>query len=285
MGLCVLFLFSFSSASFAVELKGDPNKVPPELEGVGVTEHLGEKLDLDQMTFIDSQDGKSHTLKELTNNGKPTLLNLVYFECPMLCTMVLNGVTDGLKKLDWSVGKEFNMLTISIDPKDTPDLGEAKRDVYLKHYFESENGIKRDEALVASGWKFMTGSEAQIKKLAAALGFQYKYDEVQQQYAHSAVTFVLTPEGMISRYLYGIQYQPRDLRLALLEASRGKIGSVFDRILMFCYHYEPSARGYALQAVRVMQLAALATMAVLFGYLTVFWTRHFSQRQRKGKLK
>lgn len=259
-----------------VELMADQNKVPVQLEGVGVKEHLGEQVDLENLEFISSTDGQPHKLKEFFQSGKPTLVNLVYYECPMLCTLVLNGVLEGLKGLDWSVGEQFNVITISVDPKETSADAAQKQKAYVKSYIES----KRDENLAMNGWHFFAAKEDQVKKFASQLGFEYKYDPDQKEFAHPAVTFVLTPEGKISRYLYGIQYRPRDLRLALLEASKGKVGNVFDRLLMFCYHYEPSSRGYTLQAVRVMQAGGMGTLALLGGYLAMFWSR-----QRKGKKK
>ncbi len=265
----------------SVELKADPRKVPDELDGVGIKEHLGDKLDLASLEFTDSEDAQKHKLQEFFSGGKPVLINLVYFECPMLCTMVLNGVKDGMKNLIWSIGKEYNVVTISINPNDSLNMAKFKRQNYLKSYLEKEEGQASHDGTAASqGWHFLTGSQDQIKKIADQLGFEYKYDSIQKQYAHPAVTFVLTPEGAISRYLYGITYEPKNLKLALLEASRGKIGSVFDRLLMFCYHYEPNSRGYAVQAFRVMQAGGLLIIAMLGGYLTVFWTR-----QRKGKTK
>jgi len=260
-----------------VELKGDPKKVPQELDGVGVSEHLGDRVDLVGLEFTDAADGKSKKLSDFFSNGKPVILNLVYYECPMLCTMVLNGVTEGMKGLQWSVGKEFSVVTVSINPKDSSQMALAKKEVYLEEYFD---GAQRSSDLAKAGWYFLTGTEEQIKKLSTQVGFNYKYDAFQKQYAHPAVTFILTPEGVISRYLYGVSYQPRDLKLALLEASKGKIGNVLDRLLMFCYHYEPSARGYSLQAFRVMQLGAALTTLFLGSYLGIFWTR-----QRKGKTK
>jgi protein SCO1/2 len=258
-----------------VELKGNKN-TPNAFEDIGVKEHLGETLDLEHLEFIDANDGQKHKLKEYFSNGKPTLINLVYFECPMLCTLVLNGVKDGMKDLDWSIGKQYNVLTVSINPSDTSAMAKFKRENYLKSYLENNH----DAALANSGWHFLTGTEDQIKKLAAGLGFEYKYDTVQKEFAHPAVTFVLTPTGEISRYLYGITYKPKDLRLALLEASEGKVGNVFDRMLMFCYHYEPSSRGYTLQAVRVMQAGGVGTVAIFGTFLGLFWTR-----QRKGRMK
>ena len=258
-----------------VELKGNSH-TPNELEGVGVKEHLGETLDLDHLSFIDSQDGQARPLREYFANGKPVLLNLVYFECPMLCTLVLNGVKDGMKSLEWSIGKEYTVLTVSINPSDTSAVARYKRDNYIKNYLEQGH----DAALANAGWHFLTGTQDQIKKLADGLGFQYKYDTIQKEFAHPAVTFVLTPKGELSRYLYGITYKPKDLKLALLEASQGKVGNVFDRMLMFCYHYEPSSRGYTLQAVRVMQAGGVGTIAIFGTFLGLFWTR-----QRKGRMK
>ncbi len=258
----------------------NPGKVPVELEGVTLKEHLGETIDLG-LEFTSVEDGQKHKLGEYFQPGKPTLINLVYFECPMLCTMVLNGVSDGMKNLDLAVGKDFNVVTVSINPHDDLGAGKQKRKNYLEHYnTSSDMGKTRVAEQTEQGWHFFTGTEDQIKTLADQLGFRFRYDETQKQYAHPAATFILTPEGKISRYLYGIQYRPLDLRFALVEASRGRVGNVIDRLLMFCYHYDPSRRGYTLQATRVMQAGGLGTIAILGGYLTVFWTR-----QRKGKKK
>jgi protein SCO1/2 len=276
--LANLALAFHSIAADGVELKADPQKAPVELQNVGLKEHLGEKIDLN-LQFLDSSDHQKHFLKDYFQNGKPTILNLVYYECPMLCTMVLNGLSHGLKKLDWSVGDQFNILTISINPKEDTDTAEEKRLAYIRDYVGKDGaGIKRSLEQTKSGWHFFTSDETSVQNLANQLGFKYEYDKVQQQYAHAAVTYILTPEGVISRNLYGITYQPRDLKLSLLEASRGKVGNVFDRLLMFCYHYEPGARGYSLQAVRVMQLAALATVAALAGYLSYFWMKQSRKR-------
>ncbi len=264
-----------SFSSYAVELKGDPKKLPYELQSVGVKEHLGEKIDL-SLQFTDSSDRQKHSLQDYFQNGKPTILNLVYYECPMLCTMVLNGVSEGMKGLDWSIGNQFNVITISINPKDDSDTAELKRNAYIANYTTTAAGSITQHSVeqAKSGWHFFTSDEATVKKLADQLGFEYQYDKEQQQYAHAAVTFVLTPDGILSRYLYGIQYRARDLRLALLEASKGKVGNVFDRLLMFCYHYEPSARGYSLKAIKVMQLGGLATVLILGSYLSYYWFRH-----------
>ncbi|NDG84491.1 MAG: SCO family protein [Proteobacteria bacterium] len=255
---------------------GNPAKTPEELKDVGVREHLGEGIRLDEIELTDPETRQKRPLSFWFSSGKPVLLNLVYFECPMLCTMVLNGVNEGMKKLSWSVGEQFNVVTVSINPKDTPEMALAKKQNYLKDYAKAQH----DPEKARQGWAFLTAEEAMVKKLAAGLGFEYKYDEVSKEFAHPAVTFILTPEGKISRYLYGITYDAKNLKLALLEASQGRIGTVFDRLLLFCYHYEPLSRGYSLQAMKVMQLGAMGMVAFLGGYLLVFWTR-----QRKGKAK
>lgn len=268
-------------AESPIELKGDPNKVPAQLVDVGVKEHLGSTVNLD-LPFISAEDGKQYPLRTFLDPSKPTLVNLVYYECPMLCTMVLNGLVDGLKGLDWTLGQQYNMLTLSIDPTEKSDAARAKKDSYFNHYAEGRTQLATEaqKETAKRSWTFLTGSEENIRALADQLGFSYKYDEVQKEYAHPAVTFVLTPTGMISRYLYGVTYRPRDVRLALLEASQGKIGNVFDRILMFCYHYDPASRGYSVQVVKVMQAGAAATVGLLGGWLLVFWLR-----QRKLQVK
>jgi protein SCO1/2 len=279
--LVFLMTSAWADAGSGVELKGDPKKVPAELVDVGVKEHLGSMVDL-SLQFVSGEDGKTYPLSRFMDPSKPTLMNLVYFECPMLCTMVLNGVVEGMKGLDWTLGENYNMITLSIDPTETPEDAQAKKKAYFDHYVQGRTQIKteQDRARALAHWNFLTGDEATIKKVADQLGFLYKYDEKQQEYAHPAVTFVLTPQGAISRYLYGVTYRPRDLRLALLEASQGKIGNVFDRLLMFCYHYDPLARGYSVQVFRVMQAGAAATIGLLGGWLLIFWTR---QRKMKGK--
>lgn len=220
-------------------------------------EHLGEKIDL-TLQFADSADGQKHALSEYFQEGKPTILNLVYYACPMLCTLVLNGVSDGMKGLKWSIGKQFNVITISIDPKDNAEIAEAKRSAYLDHYSKTHS---RAEA--KAGWHFFTADEATVKRLADQLGFEYEYNQKERQYEHPAVTFILTSEGKISRNLYGTQFRPRDLRLALLEASHGKVGSVFDRIILSCYQYEPENQSYSLRKIRVFVLAAVSFFGIL----------------------
>lgn len=251
--LCVML---WSGSSVRAE------EIPVELEGVGVTEHLGAKIPL-EVPFVDEQ-GQAVTLQRYFTSGKPVILNLVYYTCPMLCTMVLNGMVDGLKDVAYTIGTEYEVVSISIDPRDTPDIAFKKKSNYLKSY--GRPGAE-------PGWHFLTGTEENIRKVADSVGFQYRWDERQEQYAHAATLFVLTPQATISRYLYGIQFASKDLRLALLEASEGKIGSVIEQFILFCYHYDPVGKKYALYATNVMRLGGVLTMLILFSYLGILWRR------------
>ena len=228
--------------------------VPIELAGVGVTEHLGESVSLD-LPFKD-ETGSPVTLRRYFEGERPVLLLLVYYECPNLCHFLLNGFSDSLKEFGWKAGENFKVVAISIDPGETP-----------------ETALKKRETLGAGeGWHFLTGQEPNIRTLAEELGFHYRYDAIQKQYAHSAVIHALTPQGKISRYLYGINFQPRDLKLALLEAGEGRIGTAMDQLLLFCYHYDPVGKKYALFATRLMQGAGALTVIGL-SVLVVFRKR------------
>jgi protein SCO1 len=209
-------------------------------------------------------------LAQYFSTKRPVLLNLVYYDCPSLCGFVLKGFLDGLKPLSWTPGREFEIVTVSINPREKPQLAAKKKAAYLQ-----ELGRPGAE----QGWHFLTGDEAQIQKLAAQVGFRYKWIEKDQQYSHSAAIFVLTPQGRISRYLYGVLFPERDLKLALLEASDGKIGTLVERFLLFCYRYDPQTRKYSIYLTQLMRLAALLTTLALGGYLALFW-----RRERKLKL-
>jgi len=223
---------------------------PELLKEVGIDQKLNSPIPLDLM-FRDER-GKSVALGQYFGS-KPVILALVYYNCPMLCTQVLNGLDRGLEQLPVTIGKDFYVLTVSIDPTDQPPLAEAKQAVYLGMYNRPGS---------AAGWHFLTGEESQIKQLAAAVGFRYAYDPDSKQYAHASGIMLLTPEGKISRYFYGVTYPARDMRLGLDEASNGKIGSPVDQVLLFCYHYDPHTGKYGLLISRVLQLGGLATVLV-----------------------
>jgi len=230
----------------------------PDLTGVGIKEKLGDSIDLNH-TFTD-ETGKTVRIGDFFQAKRPVIISLAYYQCPMLCGVVLNAIVDGIKPLTWTPGKEYTLVNLSFDPKEKFDLAAAKK----KNLIEA---LGKPEA--AAGWHFLTGEENQIKALASELGFGYRWDEKEKQYAHGAGIFVLTPDGKISRVLYGIQYRPSDLRLSLLEASNGKIGTIVDRILLFCFSYNPHLRQFSLSATRVVQIGAVLTILILGGFIAI----------------
>jgi protein SCO1/2 len=225
---------------------------PELLKEVGIDQKLNSQVPLN-LKFKD-ENGNDIELAQLLGHGKPVVLSLVYFQCPMLCTQVLNGLLNSLKLQTMDVGKQFEVLTVSIDPSDKPRMAEVKRELYTGIYGRPG---------AAEGWHFLTGEETQIKQLADAVGFRYAYDKDSKQFAHASAIMVLTPGGKVSRYLYGIDYPSRDLRLALVEASEGKIGTPVDQILLFCYHYDPHAGKYGLAISRVIKAGAAFTMLAI----------------------
>lgn len=238
---------------------------PVLLRDVGIDQRLNEPLPL-ELVFRD-ETGRSVRLAEYFDR-KPVLLALVYYECPMLCTQVLNGLVSSLKVLTFNVGKEFNLVTVSFDRRESAALAAAKKRVYLERY---------GRPIAAVGWHFLTGDEPSIQALTRAVGFRYAYDPKTNQFAHASGVILLTPQGRISRYFYGIEYAPRDLRLGLVEASDNKIGSVVDQLLLFCYHYDPMTGKYGPIIMNFVQLGGGATV---LGLGLLIWTL---QRRMKGQ--
>lgn len=260
----LIFLFilwgAWGRASFSAE------STPQELTGVGIDEHLGASISLD-LTFQNSL-GVREPLRDFFDGKHPVILNLVYYRCPNVCHYLLDGFTNSVMKLPWAVGREFQVVTVSINPEETVEDAKKKRQQILHRYRHNS---------AVTGWHFLTGEEKNIRKLADEVGFLYQYDPQRKEYAHPSVIFVLTPDGKISRYLYGIQFNRLDLKLALLEAADGKIGSVVDKLLLYCYHYDPKNRKYALIALNSMKVAGSATV---LGLIFLFF---FLSRSRKSK--
>ncbi len=239
----------------------------PELQKIDIVEHLGQTIPL-ELTFVNDA-GDTVILGDYFHKGKPVIVTLAYYNCPMLCTMVLNGLSDGIRGLSLTPEKDFTVLTVSINPTETATLASAKRTRYMENL--GEKG-KND------GWRFFVGEESQSRALANAIGFQYYYDEERKEYAHAAGAFVITEDGVISRYLYGLEFKERDLKLALLEASEGKIGSTLDRLILYCFHYDPAAKGYVMMAGNVMKLGGLLTLIIVTIFLSIFWARERAHR-------
>ena len=247
-------------------------EIPKALEEVGITEHLDAKLPM-ELEFRD-EDGISVTLGSFFDGERPVILTLNYYRCPMLCGLMLNGLVDGLEQLEWTPGQEFEIVTVSINPLETPALAKEKKQNYIKRY-------GRPSAM--AGWHFLTGREPEIDRLAETVGFRFVYDPVEKQYAHAAAIFVCTPDGRVARYLYGIEYPPKRLKLGLLEASEGKIGSTLDQLILYCYHYDPSSRRYSPVAMNIMRVGGGATASILAVTLGIFWFREWRRRKSFAK--
>ncbi len=236
-------------------------KKPAILDQVGIEQRLNQQVPLDA-AFRD-ETGKTVRFGDYFGQ-KPVILALVYYECPMLCTQVLNGLVRSLKDVKLDAGRDFNVVAVSINPRETPELAAAKKRVYVGIYERPDGG---------QGWHFLTGPEASSKALAASVGFRYAYDPMTDQYAHASGIMLLTPDGRISRYFYGIEYPSRDLRLGLVEASANKIGSPVDQLLLFCYHYDPTTGKYGLVILNVIRAAGVATVLAIAGFMLVMFRR------------
>jgi protein SCO1/2 len=241
---------------------------PDILRDVGIDQKLNAQLPLDAV-FRD-EEGREVRLGAYFGD-KPVIVNLVYFECPMLCTLVLNGLASALDVLQFDVGKEFEIVTISFDPREGPALAAAKKRTYLQRY-------RRPGA--EAGWHFLTGTQASIERLAKAVGFRYAFDPERQQYAHAAGIVVATPQGRVARYFYGVEYAPRDLRLGLVEAAESKIGSPVDQFLLFCYHYDPRTGRYGAAIMNIVRLGGALTLLVLGGFIALMLYRDARRNRR-----
>ncbi|MFH5831538.1 SCO family protein [Halalkalibaculum sp. DA384] len=232
------------------------------MQNVDVQEHLGENIPLD-LTFATSK-GDSVTIRELMEGDKPVILNPVYYNCPMLCSMVTDAIYTGIKDLKWDPGNQFEIITFSFDPDEDTPLADSTKQVYSE---------KLGEDRVSSGWHFLTGRQDVIKELTQAVGFKYEKVERNGEYAHSAAIIFLSPDGTITRYLYGIKFDEFQFRNALYDAADGEIGSAVDKVVMYCYQYDPSSQSYVPVAWRIMQLGGLATVLILGIFLGLLWLK------------
>lgn len=239
--------------------------LPPALRNIGVDQKLNEQIPLN-LTFRD-EAGRELPLSTYFGS-RPVVLSLVYYQCPMLCTQVLNGLVTSLRGMSLESGSDFEVVIVSIDPTETPQLAATKKASYLRRYSKG-----------SAGWHFLTGAEPQIKQLAQAVGFRYAYDPKTKQYAHASAIMVATPGGRLSRYFYGIEYPPRDLRLGLVEASENKIGSPVDQILLYCYHYDPNTGKYSAIVMNIVRLAGALTLLILLPLLIWLWRADLTGRR------
>jgi len=235
---------------------------PALLRSVGIDQKMGAQVPVD-LPFTD-ESGRTVTLSQYL--GKPVILALVYYQCPSLCNMVLNGVLRSVKSIPMTAGEQYDIVAVSFDPRETWEMAAAKKVSYVK-------GYNRDSA--DRGWHFLTGPGASSKLLADAVGFHYAYDAVNNQYAHGSAIMLLTPGGRVARYFYGIDYPARDVRLGLVEASDRRIGSAVDAVMLYCYHYDPSNGRYGMVIMNALRLAGFATVAALATFMIVMFRRDF----------
>ncbi|MCA1581092.1 MAG: SCO family protein [Acidobacteria bacterium] len=234
---------------------------PAILKDVGIEQRLGSSLPLD--VILQDEQGRPVRLGRYFG-ARPVILVLAYYNCPMLCTQVLNGLVSSMRALSFDAGREFEVVTLSFDPRDRPRDAAAKKEPYLREY---------NRPGAAAGWHFLTGGPGSIERVASAVGFRFRWDNDLAQFAHASGIFVLTPDGKLSRYFFGIEYAPRDLRLGLIEASNRKIGNPVDQILLYCYHYDPKVGKYGAVIMNIVRLAGVGAVLVLSTFLFVMWRR------------
>ena len=242
-------------------------RLPAQLVGVGIEEHLGRAIDLD-LTFND-ENGQVGKLRDFFNKGRPVLLDLVYYNCPQLCTLILNRQVEIMKQMPQTPGKEYEVVSISIDPRETPEIARQKKATYLASYGKP-----------APGWHFLTDRDDNAKRLAELIGYHYRWDPRIQQYAHVAGIMILTPEGKMARYLYGINYRALDLRFGLSEAADSRSTSTIDKVLLFCYHYDPVENKYVLFANNFMKAGGVLTILILGGFLYRMFRAEHRRKER-----
>jgi protein SCO1 len=255
MKLCAFALLISASAY------GAARPVPPSLNGIGIEQKLNAQVPLD--TVFRDETGASVPLRHFFGR-KPVLLAPVYYTCPMLCSQILSGVVSGLRPLSLKPGRDFEIVAISFDPSDTPQSAAAKRNQYSRSY-SSRAGT--------NGWHFLTGDQTSIAAVTEAIGFHYRWDPKNKMFVHASGVMLLTPEGRVARYLYGVDYEPKDLKLGLIEASHNRIGSPVDAVLLFCYHYDPTTGKYGAAVINLLRLAAALTLVLLGSAMFFLWRR------------
>jgi protein SCO1/2 len=252
-----------------------PPTPPPGISEVDVVERLNEPVPRD-LRFTDAFQNQVQ-IGDYLGRDKPVVLSLVYFDCPMLCSLVEKGLVKGLSESGLALGKDYAALTVSMNPRDNPRQAAAAQAGYVGH-------LANREAATALDWAFLTGREANIHALADALGFKYRWDKSTQQYEHPAVVFILTPDGRISRYLYGVEFLARDLRLAVVEASQGRVGTTLDRVLLKCFRYDPTSRRYRVVAVNFVRAGAFCVFLALATGLTILWRQELKRKRLSAPL-
>ena len=240
------------------------SNVPPQFKSVTFQQRLNEQMPLD--TLLKDESGRTVTLGDYFGK-KPVVLAFVYYQCPMLCPLTLNGISSALKAVPYTPGDQFEIVVVSFDPRDTPETASAKKQAHLAHWKTADT---------AAGWHFLTADEASIRRLTSAAGFSYQWDETTGQFAHVSGLLTLTPEGRLARYFYGVEYSPKELRLALVESGQGRIGSAVEELLLYCFHYDPTTGRYGWAVMTLVRLGGLLTVAAVLGFVVMM-------RRREGR--
>lgn len=248
---------------------------PPEFKGIGIDQRLNQQVPLD-LQFKD-ETGKTVKLGDYFSSGRPVILNLVYYTCPMLCSEALAGEASALSVLKFTPGKEYEIVSVSFNPNETPADAAAKKKIYIERINEH-----LDHKTDGAGWHFLTGQEPEIKQLADAVGFHYRYDPVSKQYIHATGLMVVTPAGKIAQYYYGVEYAPRDIRLGVIQASNEHIGNVVDAVYLYCCRYDPKTGRYGAVIANILRLAGAATMLILGGFILVMYRHDKSKPDARG---
>jgi len=249
------------------------NDVPLALKDISIEQRLGAQVPL-ELSFRD-ETGRTVRLGDYFGK-RPVIISLVYYNCPKLCNLVLNGLVGGLRTLPFTVGKEFDVVTVSFDPSEGAADAVKKKELVMHDY-----GRQADAAAISAGWHFLTGDKNSIDALASAVGFKYAFDTATNQYAHASGVMLATPEGRLSHYFYGIEYAPRDLKFGLVQASEGKIGSVVDKLTLYCYHYDPTTGKYAPVIMNIMRLTGVLTVIGLVALISVLHRRRRRREQQE----
>ncbi len=272
LGMLFLSLPAWSQGMTQGIMSPPANVRPPGLEHVGIEQRLNQQVPLD-LAFRD-ETGKAVRLRDYFGQ-KPVILNLVYYKCPMLCSEVMSGLTRALKVIKFDAGNQFNVLSVSFNPNETPELAAASKAQYMERY---------GRPAAAKGWHFLTGPQESITALTQAVGFQYQYDPKTDQYAHATAIMVLTPDGRVAQYYYGVEFAPKDLRLGLIQASNHKIGNLVDEVFLYCYHYDPATGKYGAIISRILKLSGLATILVLGGMVLILFRRgpQYQDKEQHG---
>ncbi len=277
--LAATFAVAQPPSSFTDKSSQPASQVAPaDLANVGIDQRLNQQVPLD-LEFKD-EAGKTVKLADYFQSGKPVILNLVYYTCPMLCGEELVGEASALSMLKFTPGKDYEIVSVSFNPDETPNDASAAKKTYVARINEH-----LDPKTDGSGWHFLTGAQPQIKQLADAVGFHYRRDPQTKQFIHATAILIVTPAGKIAQYYYGVEYSPKDIRLGLIEASRGNIGNVVDEVLLYCYHYDPKTGRYGAVVTNIMRLAGAATMLILGGFLIVMFRRekHDDSKNETGR--